>query len=48
VIIGACASTAGSKDSAIFAEIMDQTLENFKQNDVVCCKLPQKEYNLKI
>ena len=34
VITGACASTAGSKDSAIFAEIMDQTIENFKQNEI--------------
>src|SRR5690606_29463797 len=34
VITGACASTAGSKDSAIFAEIMDQTLENLHQNDI--------------
>src|SRR5690606_36464025 len=31
VITGACASTAGSKDSAIFAEIMDQTIENLEQ-----------------
>jgi len=34
VITGACASTAGSKDSAIFAEIMDQTIENLNQNDI--------------
>lgn len=34
VITGACASTAGSKDSAIFPEIMDQTIENLKQNDI--------------
>ncbi len=34
VITGACASTAGSKDSMIFPEIMDQTIENFKQNDI--------------
>lgn len=34
VITGACASTAGSKDSAIFSEIMDQTIENLKQNDI--------------
>lgn len=34
VITGACASTAGSKDSAIFSEIMDQTLENLRQNDI--------------
>ncbi|MCO5254200.1 MAG: IS1182 family transposase [Bacteroidetes bacterium] len=32
VITGACASTAGSKDSAIFSEVMDQTIENFEQN----------------
>ena len=32
VITGACGSTSGSKDSAIFGEIMDQTLENFKSN----------------
>lgn len=32
VITGACASTAGSKDSAIFSEIMDQTIENLRQN----------------
>lgn len=32
VITGACASTAGSKDSVIFSEIMNQTLENFSQN----------------
>ena len=34
MITGACASTAGSKDSAIFAEIMDQTIENFKRNEI--------------
>jgi len=34
VITGACASTAGSKDSAIFSEIMDQTLANLHQNDI--------------
>lgn len=34
VITGACASTAGSKDSAIFAEIMDQTIENLQQNGI--------------
>ena len=34
VITGACASTAGSKDSAIFSEIMDQTIENLHQNDM--------------
>lgn len=32
VITGACASTSGSRDSAIFNEIMHQTLENFKEN----------------
>src|SRR5690625_88703 len=32
VITGACASTAGSKDSAIFSEIMDQTIENLTKN----------------
>lgn len=34
VITGACASTAGSKDSAIFHEIMDQTIENLNQNEI--------------
>lgn len=34
VITGACASTAGRKDSAIFSEIMDQTLENLNQNNI--------------
>ncbi|MCA4793263.1 IS1182 family transposase [Myroides odoratimimus] len=34
VITGACASTAGSRDSAIFSEIMDQTLDNLQQNDI--------------
>jgi len=34
VITGACASTAGSKDSAIFSEIMDQTIENLAKNDI--------------
>src|SRR5690606_16206717 len=34
VITGACASTAGSKDSAIFSEIMNQTLENLNQNEI--------------
>ena len=34
VITGACASTAGSKDSAIFSEIMDQTLDNLSQNEI--------------
>lgn len=32
VITGACGSTSGSKDSAIFGEIMDQTMANFKAN----------------
>jgi len=32
VITGACASTAGSKDSSIFADIMNQTMENLSQN----------------
>lgn len=32
VITGACASTSGSKDSVIFPEIMDQTLENLSLN----------------
>ena len=34
VITGACASTSGSKDSVIFPEIMNQTLENCKQNHI--------------
>ena len=34
VITGACASTAGSKDSAIFSDIMDQTIANLAQNDI--------------
>ncbi|GAA4520814.1 IS1182 family transposase [Sphingobacterium thermophilum] len=34
VITGACVSTAGSKDSAIFSEIMDQTLDNLSQNEI--------------
>ena len=34
VITGACASTAGSKDSSIFSEIMDQTIENLEKNDI--------------
>jgi transposase len=34
VITGACASTAGSKDSAIFSDIMNQTIANLKQNDI--------------
>ena len=34
VITGACASTAGSKDSAIFSDIMSQTIDNFKENEM--------------
>jgi transposase len=34
VITGACASTSGSKDSVIFGEIMAQTLDNFKLNEL--------------
>ena len=34
VITGACASTSGSKDSAIFSEIMDQTIDNLVQNNL--------------
>ncbi len=34
VITGACASSSGSKDSVIFPEIMNQTLENCKQNHI--------------
>ncbi len=34
VITGACASTAGSKDSAILQEIVDQTIENLNNNDI--------------
>ena len=34
VITGACASTAGSKDSTIFSEIMDQTIDNLNQNEI--------------
>lgn len=34
VITGACASTAGSKDSSIFSEIMDQALVNLEQNHI--------------
>jgi IS5 family transposase len=34
VITGACASTAGSKDSENLAEIVDQTIENLKQNNI--------------
>ncbi|WP_299568056.1 IS1182 family transposase [uncultured Pedobacter sp.] len=34
VITGACASTAGSKDSAIFSDIMDQTIANLADNEL--------------
>jgi hypothetical protein len=34
VIIGACASSSGSKDSVIFPDIMDQTLENCSVNQI--------------
>lgn len=34
VITAAVASTAGSKDSAILNEIVNQTIENLKQNDI--------------
>ncbi|HUN02856.1 MAG TPA: IS1182 family transposase [Niabella sp.] len=34
VITGACASTAGSKDSAILPEIVEQTIENLKDNEL--------------
>ncbi len=34
VITGACASTAGSKDSAILPEIVDQMLSNLKQHQL--------------
>ena len=39
VITGACASTSGSKDSVIFPEIMNQTLENCKQNHILIDEL---------
>ena len=32
VILGACASSSGSKDSVIFPDIMDQTIENCRHN----------------
>lgn len=35
VITGACASTAGSKDSAILSDIVDQMQSNLQQNDIV-------------
>ena len=34
VIVGACASGSGSKDSVIFPEIMNQTISNCKQNNI--------------
>lgn len=34
VIIGACASSSGSKDSVIFPDIMNQTIENCKKNEI--------------
>jgi transposase len=34
VITGACASTAGSKDSAILHEIVNQTINNLEQNNI--------------
>src|SRR5690625_3571022 len=34
VITGACATTSVSQDSAIFSEIMDQSLVNFAKNDI--------------
>lgn len=34
VITGACASTAGSKDSSIFSDIMNQTIKNLSENDM--------------
>lgn len=34
VITGACASAAGSKDSAIFEQIMDQTIRNLEKNGI--------------
>ncbi|WP_200811739.1 transposase [Sphingobacterium psychroaquaticum] len=34
VIRGACASTSGSKDRTIFADIMDQTIDNLRHNDI--------------
>ena len=35
VITGACASTAGSKDSNIFSEIMDVTMQNMREEGMV-------------
>ena len=34
VIVGACASSSGSKDSVIFPDIMEQTLENCGANQI--------------
>ena len=34
VIVGACASSSGSKDSVIFPDIMNQTIENCKQHEL--------------
>jgi len=34
IITGACASTAGSKDSAILPDILNQTIENLQDNDM--------------
>lgn len=34
VILGACASSSGSKDSVIFPDIMDQTLDNCSSNKI--------------
>ena len=34
VIVGACASSAGSKDSVIFPDIMNQTLANCRANQI--------------
>lgn len=39
VITGACASTAGSKDSSILHEIVEQTRENFKGNNLIIDQL---------
>src|SRR5690606_4693898 len=39
VITGACASTAGSKDSTILCEIVDQTIDNLQDNDLTIDEL---------
>ncbi len=39
VITGACASTAGSKDSSILHEIVNQTIENLNDNDLELAEL---------